>query len=159
MVSGCAWMSDRTTGQGTVTTGSVPACLLGNTEEMTCEPRPWGASCPVYVFETPGGTVVYPGTLKVPKNLRGARIVWHLLEPKASFDTGDGPQGLTSTQFEDGGATNDPEGGGAVSTSGKKYRFVYKNIGAAPPYKYTVRYHNGQGALVQCDPNITNEAN
>jgi hypothetical protein len=134
-------------------------CVQSDTKAATCEQRGVVLFCPVYVYNTTNGPVVYPYTLVVPAREK-ARIVWHLLEPKTEFLAADGPQELKQeSEFEDGGPTDHPEGGGNPGAKGKKYRFHYKNTQPGKTFKYTIKFRSAAGTEFGCDPAITNLSN
>jgi hypothetical protein len=141
---------------GTVRANS---CLQPDTKAMTCEPKGNNLICPVYVYNTPAGIVVYPYTLVVPAREK-ARIVWHLIEPRTEFLDRDGPQELKrESEFENGGSTDDADGDGAVRPKGKKYRFHYKNSQPGKTFNYTIKFRSTSGTEFFCDPAITNLSN
>lgn len=137
---------------------AAPSCLLSNTVAETCEPQGNQLICPVYVFSTPNGPAVFPYRLNVPRG-REARIVWHLLEPRARFLRADGPRDLNNnSEFDQGSPSNDHDGGNDSGANGRKYKFRYKNMVTSATHDYTIFYRSGTGQEVSCHPTITNNA-
>ena len=157
MLAGCCCLSppDRTGGPGK--TPVAGQCAQANTKAATCEPKGNKLICPVYVYNTPDGTVVFPYRLLVPAREK-AIIVWHLAEPKNRFEANDGPLELkTNGEFEEGGPTDDPDGG-SLAARGKKFKIHYKNTVPVTAHSYTIKFRNQSGTEFKCDPIITNES-
>jgi hypothetical protein len=139
-------------------------CALANTEGATCVRRLFlGVICHAFVGVTSSGDLyVYPHILNVTKasGLDVKRtLVWHLVDPRLQFTMDDGPYNFTRpNQFENGGPTNDPDGGAENPGPKRRYRVTFLNTVAAPnDYHIAVR-KSDDGTVLTCDPRITNNA-
>lgn len=151
LLLGCSTMGNQ---EGAKSTAG--SCIQANTKAETCEMKGGALFCPIYVFNTPSGTVVFPYKLKVPAGVK-ARLVWRLLEPKSQFIADDGPQELkNNSEFEDGSPSADDDG--TISANGQRYKITYKNRLASTTHSYTIQFRNQGGTVFKCDPTITNEA-
>ena len=159
LTSSCAWMCDACKTREPGAEPRANACLIDNTRANTCRSQGGHLVCDLYVYNTPGGTVVYPYTLLVPARQK-AKLVWPWIEPKMKFESGDGPIELKrNPEFEDGGPTDDPDGT-IIARSGKKYTVFDKNT-VGKRHAYTIQFRSSQQSSTEfsCDPYIENEAN
>lgn len=157
LTSSCTWMCDACKSRDGGVEPRANACLINDTKANTCRSQGSHLVCDLYVYNTPGGTVVYPYTLLVPPRQK-AKLVWHLLEPKMKFERADGPQELKqNTEFDDGGPTDDPDGT-IIAASGKRYTVFDKNT-VGRRHEYTIQFRSQQsGTVFRCDPTIENVA-
>ena len=121
--------------------------------------------CHVKVSATVSGTTCTVATPDPdPVTLSGrnyARIVWHL-DQNFGFCSGDGiaPK-TTSTQFSNGAATDDDNGGDPQNPGSCKKNFRLDDENSdTNTYRYALTFHQraGDGAGVPCtiDPSIVN---
>jgi hypothetical protein len=121
--------------------------------------------CSIYVQNGTLGPVLSARTLRVSDPTMGGPkpviVVWQIGgDSGAKFDTGDGPAfvGSTSNEFEEGYATNDPNGLSQVSgpPGPYYYRIKYKNSLPNKNFQYDLKFHVSGGSQVICDPFINN---
>lgn len=135
-------------------------CLQADTTANTCSKRSGGVwVCDVHVYSTPGGPVVYPYTLLVPRAAVKPTIVWHLLEPGATFRTDDGPLELKEKPVFAGGSPSSSALGSSSSSKPRpRYRIQWKQVVAGSSHDYTIQYVDAAGNVRKCDPNINNQS-
>lgn len=135
-------------------------CLQADTTADTCSKRSGGVwVCDVHVYSTPGGPVVYPYTLLVPRAAVKPTIVWHLLEPGSAFRTDDGPLELKEDTNFTGGAPSASAAGASMSLKKqRRYRIVQKVVAPGASHHYSIQYVDPAGNVRKCDPNINNQS-
>lgn len=142
--------------------GSLTAgpCALAGTKGRTCVTRGNKNVCNVYVGAIGGQTFVFPSELSVSKDEPKTVIVWHMLVPGAGFvRDSDGPLWKgSSSQFDEGGPTDDPDGAHQNKPAAKRFRIVFKNDAGAASHSYSIKYHDSLNNPQQCDPLIVSEA-
>lgn len=160
VLAGCAQ-----TKSGTETpTPRADRCEFAETKANTCTARGERTVCNIYVGEIAGRTHVYPYTLRVPLQATKVVVVWHLQVPGARFVKGggdeDGPKwalGTSSSEFEAGEPTQDPDGAQQGRPEGLRYRITFKNSPTgAGPHGYVIQYRKGT-KIMRCDPFIVSE--
>jgi hypothetical protein len=145
--------------------GPAPAavqCLAGPGIARTCSAlTPNMTICPVLVYEQPSGPPkVSPYTLMVPKPAApGASaprifIVWHLVGGGKFRDRNDGPDLQSNAEFADG-IPSDSDGTNPAPGDSKHFRYRFVNT-VVKEHKYTLKYLDGNGNVMSCDPKINN---
>jgi hypothetical protein len=121
--------------------------------------------CPVSLSKNASGApAVAPFTLRA-KAGTSMILVWRIVDDSnAKFQAGDGPEWLDLNPSEQAAiseswATTDPNGFGFPSTGPAKYFRVRLSAQPMPTnqqWKYNIKYHDGSGNQVVCDPYINN---
>lgn len=154
---GCSTTAERTSAAG------LPVCLISGTAQATCDTS---GVCPVYVFNSKDGPVVFPYRLRLPRD-KPLKIVWRLLD-SSTFTVDDGPKDIVNTrnpsmrsdlQFSGGTPATDPTGSNPAR-AGQYYRLDYKSGNSSQGWRYSIQFRDAfTGQVFKCDPVIDDEGN
>lgn len=157
LLAGCCCIPPAPDKGAGVGPSGVMQCGMATTKANTCVTTGGHTVCHAHVGGTAEAPFVYPYKLHVG-TVGEVTIVWHLLDRRARFvDATHGPNFGTNAEFSGGAPSDDESGATAAGGPAKHFKIKFKNTPAGQPHLYTIKFKTDAGAVVECDPTVTNQ--